>query len=254
MAARFLVVCPPRKVKRWTEKDIDPAAEQALTRLVDRLFDLQPEGEDPKPIGMTSDAKRVWLDYFNRHAQEQAELSGELAAAWSKLEETPARLALILHHVLWAANDPTLKHPEQVDGDTMVASVRLTEWFKYEARRVYSMLSESDEQRELRRLLDWVAGKGGRVTARDLQRGPRQYRGDTPAAEQALDDLAKAGYGCWQDISPKASGGRPTRQFVLNPDDGGDGDETPENAGEIEVVSPSPVSPGEDDGDDWGEV
>ena len=52
LAARLLLTCPPRKAKRWTEADIDPAAEAEIARLVERLYELQPtvgdEGE-PRP-------------------------------------------------------------------------------------------------------------------------------------------------------------------------------------------------------------
>ena len=62
LAARLLLTCPPRKAKRWTEADIDPAAEAEIAGLIDRLYELQPtigdEGE-PRPVvvGLTPDAK-----------------------------------------------------------------------------------------------------------------------------------------------------------------------------------------------------
>ena len=37
LAARLLLTCPPRKAKRWTEADIDPATEAAIAGLLDRL-------------------------------------------------------------------------------------------------------------------------------------------------------------------------------------------------------------------------
>jgi len=100
LAARLLLTCPPRKAKRWTEADIDPAAEAEIARLFDRLYELQPTiGDDGEPrpvvVGLTPDAKTAWKAYYNEHAQEQADMAGELSAAWSKLEEYAARLALV---------------------------------------------------------------------------------------------------------------------------------------------------------------
>ena len=48
--------------KRWTEADIDPAAEAEIARLFDRLYELQPtvgdEGElRPVVVGLTPEAK-----------------------------------------------------------------------------------------------------------------------------------------------------------------------------------------------------
>lgn len=110
LAARLLLTWPPRTPKRWTEADIDPSAEAKLARLVDRLYDLQPTVDDdgePRPVlvRLTADAKTAWMAYYNAHAIEQADLTGDLSAAWSKLEEYAVRLALVIHFIRWAAKD-----------------------------------------------------------------------------------------------------------------------------------------------------
>ena len=110
LAARLLLTWPPRTPKRWTEDDIDPAGVAKLARLVDRLYELQPtfnEDGEPSPteVMLAPGAKEAWKKFYNRHAKEQAELGGDLAAAWSKLEEYPARLALVIHCTRWAARD-----------------------------------------------------------------------------------------------------------------------------------------------------
>jgi hypothetical protein len=270
LAARLLMTCPPRMAKRWTEADIDPAAEATIVRLVDRLYELQPtigeEGE-PRPVvvGLSHDAKGAWKAYYNKHAREQTNLAGELSAAWSKLEEYAARLALVVHFVRWAAHDPTLASADVVDADSMEAGIRLATWFKGEARRVYAMLGESDEDRDRRRLAEWIERKGGSATPRDVQQGCRWLR-QPGAAEATLDELAKAGWGAWRDAPTTAKGGRPARVFELstlstvnetptNPDedlgfvdvDTVDGHETePSGAADGELLAASD--------DEWGEV
>jgi hypothetical protein len=102
LAARLLIACPPRKSKRWTEADIDPGAEAELARLFDRLFELQTTVSDdgqarPGQVRLNVEAKAAWKAYYNPHAVEQVDLAGDRAAAWSKLEEYAARLALVLH-------------------------------------------------------------------------------------------------------------------------------------------------------------
>ena len=218
LAARLLLSCPPRKPKRWTESDIAPEAEAELAWLVDRLYDMQPtvnEEGDPLPVivGMTPDAKAAFVDYVNRHGEEQTDLSGELSAAWSKLEEYAARLALVIHCARWAADDA--ESPDAVDAASMKAGIELAQWFKAEARRVYSLLSESDDDREQRRLIEWIERKGGSVTAREVQQGHRQYR-TAQDAEAALEELAKAGCGQWHDAPPGPKGGRPSSVFRLS--------------------------------------
>jgi hypothetical protein len=219
MAARLLVTCPPRKAKRWTEADIDPKAEAELARLFDRLYELQPtEGDDgearPVLARLDPEAKAAWIAYYNAHAEEQADLTGDLSAAWSKLEEYAPRLALVVHFVRWAVSDPNLSKPEIVDAASMEAGITLAKWFKGEARRVYAMLCESDAEQDQRRLVEWIEHKGGSITAREVQQGCRWLK-QPGEAEAALNELHKAGRGTWEP-SPPGQRGQPTRRFRLS--------------------------------------
>jgi hypothetical protein len=220
LAARLLLACPPRKVKRWTEADIDPDAEAKLRKLFGRLFELQPtvdDGGEPRPalVKLTPEAKSAWVAYYNDHAVEQADLTGDLSAAWSKLEEYAARLALVLHFARWAADDATLPIPDRVDSESMGAAIRLTAWFKREALRVYSLLGETDTERDQRRLVEWIERRGGSATARDVQMGCRWLR-EPGAAEAELEALVKAGRGAWRLVPTTSRGGQPTRVFELS--------------------------------------
>ncbi len=219
LAARLLLTCPPRKAKQWTEADIDSGAEVELDQLFDRLYELAGtvgDDGDARPVLMrlSSDAKTAWKAYYNAHNVEHADLTGDMAAAWSKLEEYAARLALVIHLVRWAANDPGLADSEVVDLASMEAGIALTKWFKHEARRTYAVLDETDEERDERRLAEWITRKGGSATVREIQRGCRWLR-QPGMAEAALDALAKTGQGHWLDSAPAGNGGRPTRVFAM---------------------------------------
>jgi hypothetical protein len=218
LAARLLLACPPRQAKRWTEADIDPHLEAQIACLLDRLFALQSaigDGEPrPELVKLTPAAKTEWTAFYNSHARELSDLSGDLAAAWSKLEEYAARLALVVHFSRWGADDPTLQSADVVDESSMASGVRLAEWFKHECRRVYSLLSETDEDRDRRRLAEWLDGKGGSATAREAQQYCHWLKA-SGAAEAALEELAKAGWGHWEP-TPAGRRGQPTRRFVLS--------------------------------------
>lgn len=259
LAARLLLSCPPRKPKRWTEADVNATTEAAVATLFDRLFSLTPETDDdgderPRLVALADDGKAAWVRFYNEHANEQAELSGDLSAAWSKLEGYAARLALVVHLIRWAAGDATLRDPSRVDEASIAAGVVLARWFGDEARRVYAILSESDDDRETRRLVEWIERKGGTVTVRDLTRGPREYR-NTERAAKALGELVASGVGRWEVDTHGPKGGRPADRFRLlsGRGDTGDGDETPAISGKDDgSVTVASVASPTDAGRKWG--
>ncbi|MFZ2874576.1 MAG: DUF3987 domain-containing protein [Phycisphaerales bacterium] len=268
LAARLLLTCPPRKAKRWTEADVDADTEAALAAVFDRLFSLtmevDPESADPlnpdlrpRLVRLADDGKAAWVRFYNEHATEQAELSGDLSAAWSKLEGYAARLALVVHLTRWAAGDATLRDPARVDEASIAAGVVLARWFGDEARRVYAILGESDEGRESRRLVEWIDRKGGTATVRDLTRGPREYRGDPERAAKALGELVASGVGRWEVDDHAGGRGRPADRFRLlsRRGDTGDGDVNSGNAGDRGIsVTVATVAKPTDAGDGWGEL
>jgi hypothetical protein len=221
LAARLLLTNPPRVPKEWRETGIDARAESELEVLFSRLRELKPDiGDDehirPVTIGLTSEAKGVWVAFYATHARELAETTGDLASALSKLEEVAARLALVLHFVRWAASDPTLVSANEIDAQSMTAGVELARWFTHEARRVYQMLDETDADRDQRLFVEWIAAvKGGAVTARDVQSGYRKLRAPG-AAEEALNKLIMAKRGAWESVPTTPRGGRPSRVFHLS--------------------------------------
>jgi hypothetical protein len=219
MAARFLFAMPPKRQKQWTEAEIDEQLEVEVLTLFDRLYDLQSDqDESGNPIARTvklsSAAKYdVWIPFYNAHGAEQISLDDDLSAAWSKLEGYAARLALVHHLARVAANDPTLGDPDAVDTVSMAASIALSKWFGYEAKRIYGMLHETDADRDQRRLVEWIERRGGSATAREVQQGCRWLKAPG-AAEAALGELAKAGRGTWEP-TPVGTRGQPTRRFKL---------------------------------------
>ena len=228
LAARLLLAHPPRRAKRWTEAEVNPATEQAIVTVFDRLFDLEPvEGPDgdPEPgiIRLSPSAKAAWVQFYNEHAQQQMELSGDLSAAWSKLEGYAARLALIFHLVRWTAED--VGNPEEIDEQSIATGIALSRWFGQETQRVYDIFNENEEDRDRRELIERIRRKGGKLTARDLQRSCRAYP-TSEVAEAALADLVEAGFGRWEQVPANGKGGRPTRRFVLA--DSADVDKTPQ--------------------------
>ena len=154
-------------------------------------------------VALSLEAKQAWVAFHDRTAEETIHLSGDLAAAWSKFRDTALRIALILHLVE--------NEGDAVSAATMARAVTMAEWFKYETKRVYTILSgvsagqrnRSDEES----LLAWINERGS-VTARDVARGPRRFRG-SGKAEPILERLVKRGDIRSERRSPGPNGGPP---------------------------------------------
>ncbi len=258
LAARLLFAMPPRQPKRWTEDDVSESTEAEVNTLFDRLYALEPdcgpEGEaQPHMLGLDANAKRVWVKFVNEHGAEQADRTGDEAAAWSKLEAYAARFALVIHLTRVAAADPSIADQRLVDVVSIRVGIALVRWFAREVERVYARLSGDDEARENDRLLEFIEGRQGSVTVRELTKGMRRYRGKSDEAREALAALVEAGYGRWEYASRGSKGGRPPERFVLGrePVDTVTVTETPHN----QTVSPGfgdEETETSSEGEDWG--
>jgi len=244
MAARFVMTYPPPRIARWSEESVDVGVENQLATVIDNLLSLemafdQETGESaPNLLPMTPEAKQHWIAFHDEHAIEQADLHGDLSAAWAKLTGYAPRFALIYELANWAAlcGDPP---PTHVSAEAVQAGIELAKWFSYETKRIYAILEECDEARGLRELVDYIRRQGGTITARQVARGPRRYRNNSEQAEADLQRLVDSRAGHWANRPSADDGGRPTRTFCLFPHLLGD--ETPANPDDFEVSSPSPV-------------
>lgn len=247
MAARFLFSYPPSRAVKWTEKSVDGVVEDRLATMFDYLLSLQlvkDESNEPAPrlLPLTVDAKRLWVAFHDEHSSEQSELHGDLTAAWAKLTGYAARLSLVCQLAEWASGSDW-QAPTGVGVEAVQSGITLARWFSDETKRIYSVLDETDEQREVRELVDYLRQRG-MITSRDLARGPRRYRHNVDLAEAELQRLVTGGLGTWVE-QPSADGGRPTRAFCLN--SLRTGDETPAIPEEKQgfVATPSATAEGE---------
>src|SRR5262249_37434894 len=138
---------------------------------------------------------------------------GELAAAFSKLEAYAARFALLHHvvtHVYLESDDL-----REVGSRSVEAGITLCRWFAHEIRRIYATLSESTEECDARRLVEYITSRGGGITARELQRSNNRKYPTVAPAEEALNGLVQASLGTWEKQETTAKGGHPTRVFLL---------------------------------------
>ncbi len=214
MCARLLMAMPKPKRVTWSEAIVNPEIEALMANVFDELLKLEPaatpEGEpEPFAVPLTPEAKSAWVEYYNRHRAEMESLDADLTSAYAKLEAYAARFGLIFQMVAAAAGAAS---NDVIDQTAIEAGIALSDWFANEAKRVYGMFAETDDERDRRELIEWIAKQGGVVTARDLARGPRKFRKD---AEPVLNDLMLRGVGHWMFRPPGPKGGRATRVFCL---------------------------------------
>jgi hypothetical protein len=233
--ARWLMAAPPARRKRWIEATVDEELVERVRSVFDALFYLDPaldrDGEPyPGRVRLSPDAKDEFRRFFDRHSERLEAATGDSAAALSKLEEIPGRLALVLHCVQVASGE--VSDQWECDFDTMRNAIELSEWLIRESERVYAILNESGVTTGKRRLVDWLAQHSGQATAREVQQGCRWLR-EPGAAEAALDDLANSGAGEWCERPTGPKGGRATRVFRLFAST--EPPETAENGGFVDV-------------------
>ncbi|MDB4631897.1 DUF3987 domain-containing protein [bacterium] len=214
IAARILMAYPPRKARSWTEADISKSTESEIDAVFSSLYELEPRIDEdgnrvPVVIGMSPAAKKVWIEFYNEHNLEQVETEGEIAAAYSKLEEYPLRFALLFHLIKKAIGE---SYESTVEAETVESGIAIANWFKGEAKRVYARFSESEELTYLIQLVEWINRKGGRVTAREVQQGRKEIK-TADKSKEVLDKLENLKWGYWQ--GPESGKvGKPTRYFV----------------------------------------
>jgi Protein of unknown function (DUF3987) len=207
LAARLLLTWPPARKKKWTEAEVDPATVAAYGALVRNLHGRACPS-DPVVVPLSPAAKVVFVRFFNWLNRIAAHVTGDVAAAYAKLEAVAARLALI-HHCATADEPWSL----EVSGRSMRAGVRLAMWFAKEARRIYGLLADVESDADRDDLLEFIRRKGGRVKPRDLMNWRRRLYPTAHAADLAL--MAFEDRGHWETETPPG-GGRTETFFVLN--------------------------------------
>lgn len=198
---RFLFAYPkPLPITGYSDEEVSRETLDALGNIFTRLWMLKPEDDadgttHPVCIHLSRAAKRIWVRWNAEHADEQNKPSfpAVLSGPWQKMVSYAARLALIVHSLRWAAQEPV---GHDVDEQSMAAACDLVEYFKSHARRVYTLLHMSADDKRALAAIEWIRRQPGqKATSRAIQ---RCHVGGVKTAEEAktlLMDLVERGYG-----------------------------------------------------------
>ena len=212
LAARFLFAYPPARQDKWSEATVPENFESVVFDLFKGLWLLQPEKDQndhprPKFLLLSADAKPVFVEFYNECGAASVESGEHEEAAWCKLTGYAARLALVGQ----LARDP---NAESVTGETMQAACNLARWCGNETVRIYATLAETQEQREQRKLVEFIESRGGAVSVRDLMQSYAPLKNQKEKAEATLNALINNGLGQREEVK-HAGAGRPTTEFRL---------------------------------------
>lgn len=214
LASRFLFTYPPDNSTGWGGDDPSEENIEAVRDVFKTLWKLSKEDVNgkarPRELSLTDGAMTMLEGFSKELNSERKNQRKALQYVWAKMRGYAVRLSLIIQLV-------RVPGAAEIDEASLEAAITMVRWFARESRRVYDMLwwEESEETLERRKLLAWIEGRGGSVTARDLQRGLARYKGSAECAEGGLNELVQSGYGEWKPVRPGLNGGAPTRVFVL---------------------------------------
>ena len=135
LASRFLFAYPPRRKKFWRDADVCDSVSDSYKGTLERLLELDHDRDgQPLVVIPSRPSKKRYERFYDQNAARQLKATGPFGYALSKLEETPARIALIVHLakcVIGGGDQSTL------DESSMVAGIQIAEWFIQETERCY---------------------------------------------------------------------------------------------------------------------
>jgi hypothetical protein len=215
LLARLLICIPPKQPRVLSADSISATTKQAYYELLGTLL----ADTELKSAGLSSAAWSEFQAFVEAHGEETDSTEDRhLQAAFSKLEELPARLALIIHVAEGGEGEVTAA--------TMQRAIAITEWFKAQARRSYAVLfdpalpeslakAEAEAERVRgEKALAFMADRG-EVTVSELQAGCYALRGSADEARALMEALAASGKVVAVEHQSGCKGGRPTIKYGL---------------------------------------
>ena len=219
LLARFAVVLPDDRIGRREVRPprVPEAVRVKWSSAIRRMLSFDPS-DAPMMVELGTEADALYYNFQKR--TEGALGLGDLAdrRAWGgKLCGLALRFALTLHALqTWALTGKPADYPT-IGGDTMRAAIAWADSLAAAERYAREKLCEPEGDREGQKLIAWVSRHGGSVTARDVAKGVRAFRGNSEGAERALSALVASGFGGWEFDTHAGRGGRPAKRFRLVP-------------------------------------
>ena len=217
LAPRLLVSYPPPQKMKWTDDEINAEDTEEWRQIVNWIrsrpfihYDLE-KGYEENMIGLTPEAKEIYVEYFMAVSDEieEGNMCETAQSFASKARLFAARFALI-HHLLTLAEkggEIKDKFPD-VTVKSMQAGVDFAEWALNEQLRVYGLASRmlyvdhknpKAESRRGKTLLEIIESLGGKAKIRAIMQSNCAKYPTALVAREACQELIDDKKGYWTD-------------------------------------------------------
>ena len=225
LQARFLPFWP--EDVKWNIFDkADSTAD--LERVLERLATIPMEKDEhgnPTPfiLPMSAKAWRVFGTWLMEAEARDTYVDRRLKGVYGKASGHVARLALILEHLKWAADDFSEDFPGEVGVESVRSAIRFREeYLRPMQKRVHDFASETSETSIARRIANHIIEeKYDIVNARELRRksGIKGLNSKTlgEVVDEAVAFLMEKRWLFPVEQEKNAKGGRPKKDFKVNP-------------------------------------
>lgn len=217
---------PRAEGESWIEvsQDAIDAWESAFLKLrslemMDVIKNDKPAGKRPFVLKLSFEARKVWEQFTKAHADEMNsdDFPVHLRGPWSKLRGYTGRLALIIHCLRLACGE-VRNHREDVDEESMARAVKLVDYFKSHATKVYHEIGADSRVKKAIRLVDRLKDSGAKaVTRREAYRAMRGQCNSVEDIDPILELVEKHGFIRPVDAERPGAGRKPSQLFEINP-------------------------------------
>jgi hypothetical protein len=215
LAARFIYIWPERVPPLRPINGVPTGAKERL----ERLFDLNLNAEGRTVLEFESGAVDAIQEYRTQVAAAEVEVSGLYLSWLGKLPGMAVRLANVLEHLYWCGDNQEQAAPTAVSEQATVAAIAfLNDYAGPMARRCFGEAALPPVDRDARVLARWImSNKPKTINSRDLRHAGALTTKDAGRYDAALGELAASG---WLQANPGSrseAGGRPRKDWEVNP-------------------------------------
>ena len=215
---RILFAYPEEIAPMITDIEVSAVLDEKLISVFNRLFNAHfKEGEkfsEPEISRFSPAAYNRFKDYVNNTLYKEMvsyQMPYYLRGAWAKFPGYIARFALIIQGMNYGESKKTL---EEIDLDSLNKSIEITEYFMWNAKKVYARLNASKIDRKVELAERWINKNGGRASLREIYNHKVAGCKNSKQAKSLFEEMVNRELGVIREHHPV--GARTTFIFILD--------------------------------------